>query len=58
MKLFFKKIGTTLKRNRIENATFHGKTFALPAAPLGVSPAGNARHDAIVDFGQPLKPQT
>lgn len=52
---FFKKIGTTLKRNRIESATFQGKAIALPVAPIEVSPAGNARHDPIGDFTKPIK---
>ena len=53
---FFKKIGTTLKRDRIESATFQGKAIALPVAPIEVSPAGNARHDPIGDFTKPIKP--
>jgi len=55
---FFKKIGTTLKRDRIESATFQGKAIALPVAPIEVSPAGNARHDPIGDFTKPIKAGT
>jgi len=54
---FFKQIGTTLKRDRLASASFQGQTIALPVAPLEVSPAGNARHDAIGDYTKPIANQ-
>jgi hypothetical protein len=51
---FFKKIGTTLKQDRLEKVVFEGKTVFLPVATLEVSPAGNAKHDPIGDYQQPL----
>ena len=51
---FFRKIGTTLQRDRLESISFQGETVTLPVAPLEVSPAGNARHDPIGDYTRPL----
>jgi hypothetical protein len=54
---FFKKIGTTLTRDRLGNIAFQGQTLTLPVAPLETTPAGNARHDPIGDYTKPLKPR-
>jgi hypothetical protein len=53
---FFKKIGTTLTRARLERATFQGQSLELPVAPLEATPAGDARHAPIGDYTKPLKP--
>lgn len=47
---FFRKIGTTLKRQRLERIEFMGKTLDLPVAPLKVTPAGPARLETIGDY--------
>jgi hypothetical protein len=53
---FFKKIGTTLTRARLERIFFQGQNIELPVAPIEVSPAGDARHEPIGDYAKPLKP--
>jgi hypothetical protein len=52
---FFKKIGTTLNKERFEKAEFQGKTLMLPVAPLDVEPAGPVNLAPIGDYKQPLK---
>lgn len=52
---FFKRIGTTLQRDRLERVVFQGKTLSLPVAQIEISPAGDARHDPIGDFTKPLQ---
>ena len=37
---FFRKIGTTLTKDRFARAVFEGKTMDLPVAPLKITPAG------------------
>lgn len=51
---FFKKIGSTLKRDRLPGIEFEGKTLKLAPAPLEATPAGNARQDPIGDYKRPL----
>jgi hypothetical protein len=51
---FFRKIGTTVKRERLDRILFQGEWIELPVAPLEVTPAGNARHDPIGDYTKPL----
>jgi len=52
---FFKKIGTTLNKERFEKVDFQGKTLTLPVAPLDLEPAGNVNLSAIGDYKLPLK---
>ena len=54
---FFRAIGTTLKRDRLERIAFQGRTIDLPVAPLTVTPAGKAKLGPIGDFRQPLAPR-
>jgi len=54
---FFRAIGTTLNRQRLERTTFLGKAIDLPVAPLKVAPAGPARLDPIGDYKKPIKPR-
>ncbi len=54
---FFRKIGTTLPRSRLDKVVFLGETLSLPVAPLEIAPAGNARHDPIGDYRKPLRRQ-
>lgn len=51
---FFRRIGTTLKRDRLERIAFQGKTLELPVAPLEVTPAGEAKLGAIGDYTRPI----
>jgi hypothetical protein len=51
---FFRKLGTTLERERLEEIEFQGVTMTLPIAPLELTPAGNVRLDEIGDYTQPL----
>ena len=52
---FFKKIGTTLSKERFEKAELEGKTLTLPVAPLDLEPAGNVNLSPIGDYTKPLK---
>lgn len=52
---FFKKIGTTLNKERFEKTEFQGKTVTLPVAPLDLEPAGHVNLSPIGDYTQPLK---
>ena len=52
---FFKKIGTTLNKERFEKVDFDGKPLTLPVAPLDLEPAGNVNLSPIGDYKLPLK---
>jgi len=51
---FFKKIGTTLDKERYESATFMGEEMKLPVAPIEVTPAGDPIISAIDDYKLPI----
>jgi len=51
---FFRKIGTTLEKDRLAEAEFMGEKLALPVAPLDTGPAGDVRLEAIGDFRKPV----
>ncbi|MBC8870418.1 MAG: hypothetical protein H8E44_13430 [Planctomycetes bacterium] len=51
---FFRKIGTTLDKERFPRATFQGKPIALPPASLDVTPAGSVRLGPIGDHRQAI----
>ncbi len=51
---FFRRIGTTLNKERFERAVFEGKTIDLPVAPLEVTPAGAVRLEPIGDYRKPI----
>jgi len=51
---FFRKIGTTLDKDRFAEATFKGEKLELPVAPIDTGPAGTVRLEAIADFRKPL----
>jgi hypothetical protein len=53
---FFRKIGTTLDKDRLERITFQGKEIELPVAPLEIGPVGDPILDAIADYTKPLTP--
>ncbi len=53
---FFRKIGTTLDRDRLERIEFMGKIMELPIAPIDISPAGPVRLEPAGDYTKPLKP--
>ena len=55
---FFRKVGTTLTRERLERIDFQGQTLELPVAPIDTSPAGNVCLDPIGDYTQPLRPKS
>jgi hypothetical protein len=52
---FFKKIGTTLNKERFEKTTFEGRTLTLPVAPLDLEPGGPVNLSPIGDYTKPLK---
>lgn len=52
---FFKKIGTTLNKERFEKIEFQGKTVVLPIAPIDLESAGNVNLSPIGDYKKPLK---
>jgi len=54
---FFRKIGTTLTRERLDRIDFLGETLELPVAPIDTGPAGNVCLDPIGDYTKPLKPR-
>jgi len=54
---FFKKIGTSLKRDRLEKIEFLGKTITLPVAPIDDGPAGKVCLEPVGDYRKPLKPR-
>jgi len=51
---FFRAIGTTLAKERLERIKFQGRTLELPVAPLNTGPAGNVCLDPIGDYTKPL----
>lgn len=51
---FFRKIGTTLTKDRLPRIDFQGQTIDLPVAPLEVTPAGSVRLDPIGEYKRPL----
>jgi hypothetical protein len=51
---FFRKIGTTLEKDRFAEAEFMGQTLRLPVAPIDTDPAGSVRLEAIADFRKPI----
>ena len=55
---FFRKIGTTLTKERFAQAVFEGKTLDLPVAPLEVTPAGPVRLEPIGNYKEPLTIQS
>jgi hypothetical protein len=52
---FFKKIGTTLSKDRFASAEFQGKTLNLSVAEIPLGPCGSAITDPIGDYTKPLK---
>jgi hypothetical protein len=44
---FFIKLGTTLKKSRLESIEYQGKKINLPVAPIEVTPAGPVRIEGI-----------
>lgn len=51
---FFRKIGTTLNKERSAQAEFGGQTIDLPVAPIEIGPAGPVRLEPIGDYREPL----
>jgi hypothetical protein len=54
---FFRRIGTTLNRERLERITFQGKVMELAMAPIPPGPAGKVCLDRVGDYTKPLKPR-
>lgn len=52
---FFRKLGTTLARDRLPRIDFQGKTVNLPAAPIELTPAGSVCLDPIGEFKRPIR---
>ena len=55
---FFRKIGTTLNKERFPRAVFEGKTIELPVAPLEITPAGPVLLEPIANYKEPLTLQS
>jgi hypothetical protein len=51
---FFRKLGTSLGKERFPEAGFQGKKMALPEARIPMERAGDARLGPIGDFKKPL----
>ena len=51
---FFKKIGTTLDKDRFAEVEFRGKKLMLPVAEIDVTPGENVNLSPIGDYTQPL----
>lgn len=51
----FDKLGTTLNRTRLQEATFQGEIIELPVAPIKITKVGNVILDDIGDYKKPLK---
>lgn len=51
---FFRRIGTTLEKDRFAEAEFMGRKLDLAPALLDTSPTGSVRLEAIGDFKKPL----
>ena len=54
---FYRRIGTTLTRERLERIEFEGQMLELPVCPLDDGPAGNVCLDPIGDYTKPLLPR-
>ena len=54
---FFRKIGTTLEKDRFPAAEFAGRRIELSEAPIDVTPAGPVCLDPIGDYKQPIRPR-
>ena len=54
---FFRKVGTTLGRERLEQIEFQGQVLHLPVCPLDDGPAGPVNTEPIGDYTQPVKPR-
>lgn len=52
---FFRKLGTTLSKERFPEADFNGEKLTLPEAKIDLSPAGNVRLEPVGDYTKPLK---
>lgn len=52
---FFKKLGTTLSKERLPEIMFEGQKMILPEAKLDLSPAGKVNLSPIGDYTKPLK---
>jgi len=52
---FFRKIGTTLEKDRFAEAQFMGGKLKLTPAPLDTGPAGSVRLEPIRDYKKPLQ---
>ena len=54
---FFRKIGTSLAKDRFPRATFQGSNIELSAAPIAPTPAGPVCLDPIGDYRRPVEPR-
>ena len=52
---FFKKIGTTLNKDRFPEVEFQGQKLLLPVAEIDLGPGGKVNLSPIGDYKQPLK---
>jgi hypothetical protein len=50
---FFRKIGTTLEKDRFERAVFQGRIVELPVAQIEIGLAGPVRLEPIGDYKRP-----
>ena len=55
---FFISTGKELGKTRFANAIFLDQSIHLPVAPIGPTPPGNVRLDAIDDYTKPLVPNS
>jgi hypothetical protein len=51
---FFRKIGTTVEKERLAEMEFMGDRLKLPVAPIDTGPAGGVRLEVVGDFKKPL----
>jgi len=51
---FFKKIGTSLNKERFAEVEFRGEKLVLPVADIDLEPGGNVNLSPIGDYTQPL----
>jgi len=54
---FFRKAGTTLGRERLEQIEFQGQVIKLPVCPLDDGPAGPVQLGPIGDYTKPVTPR-
>ncbi|KPL11773.1 hypothetical protein AMJ85_03010 [candidate division BRC1 bacterium SM23_51] len=54
---FFRKIGTSLTKDRFPRVVFQGNTIELPVAPIDVTPAGPVCLDPIGDYRKSVAPK-